>query len=298
MEAPESFYKKLHELYRKDLTVEIVRDDKLPVDMVQMKLFSNVDNQLGTLTMAEHFEYFVSDLEKYGASEIEITEKLIPILMKTNSTMDIGKCLKRYNNISEKMIVLVLKYVLETPMEKSEETEKDEEMKEPSEHITFSKNEYPNRNIFLRPPSKEQVDLLNIVLSCSFNRDSILPYLRKELTLSMAIQLLKHLYELLVSEDDFLPEIPSNCEDFDNDEKVLEWATLLIDSHYQQFVLSRDDSVLEELYRWQEIVERHMNLLNELKKLHPVIVNMMKNKNKDNENKFCKWYSIEALKLY
>ena len=104
----------LKALYRDDLLVDLIRDENQAPGSVQLKLFSKVDDDL--LTLSEQFELLSVDLERHGASEMEITNTLLPVLIKSNRTTDIGKVLKKYNHVSEKVLVQTLKYLVNCPV--------------------------------------------------------------------------------------------------------------------------------------------------------------------------------------
>lgn len=108
----------LKTLYREDLLVDLIRDENQAPGTVELNLCSKVDD--GFLKLSEQFELLSIDLERHGASEMEITNTLLPVLIKANRTTDIGKVLKKYNHVSEKVLVQTLKYLVNCPVQVEE----------------------------------------------------------------------------------------------------------------------------------------------------------------------------------
>lgn len=293
----------LNELYREDLLVDLVRLDDQPEAAIQVKLLSNVDETFPILS--ENFEMFCTELEKYGCSEIEITGRVIPVLIKTNRIEDIGLLLKRYNHVSEEMLIKVIKYLLSCPCDENElmENEQDGTTGPKYNKSELSKQKkFPSANIFLSSAQSERRDVLSIALCCSFDSQSILKFLRKEITLNEMVLLMDHFYKILSTsflDDPF--DIRGNLvegNDFDYDSKLFEWMSLLLDSHYQQILLSHDSDLHEKLGAWLDLVDKNINILNEMNDMRALLVKLSTNKQIHLSRKCNKWYSIEKLQLY
>uniref|UniRef100_A0A8D8CQY3 Nucleolar protein 11-like n=2 Tax=Culex pipiens TaxID=7175 RepID=A0A8D8CQY3_CULPI len=297
------FEETLQEAYKSDLMVETVRDEGLPEDVISMRLMSNVDGSVGPLLFSESFELLASELEKHGFCEMEITEKIIPLMIQAGASMDIGKCLKRYSTVSERSLVSALKYALGCKEKKTPPKATIPDVEQLLEKVSGSKlpkvsEEQPNLFILEDQSPQPIVDLLNIILSCSVHRTLILPLLRKEIDLSSVLALLDHLLFLLTDPVATLTETPANADTFDSDEQVIAWATLLIDSHYQQIVLSRDAEVKRRLLVWAAVVKRHAEALDELKSLAPTIQRLVAGKHNQGGSQQNRWYSVETVQLY
>lgn len=302
-ESVDKFEETLQQVYKSDLMVDTVRDDGLPEDLIQMRLMSNVDGSIGPLVFSESFEMLASELEKHGFCEIEITDKVIPLMIQAGASVDIGKCLKRYSTVSEQSLVSALKYALgcqqKTVPSKATIPDVEQLLKKVSGNkIPKITEELPPAYILDEPAPQPIVDLLNIILSCTVQRTQILPLLRKEIDLSSVLVLLDHLLFLLTDPITCLVQTPGNADSFDSDEQVIAWATLLIDSHYQQIVLSRDAEVKRRLLVWAEVVKRHAASLDELKALAPTIQRLVEGKHNQGSNQHNRWYSIETVQLY
>lgn len=265
-ENPELIENDLRSLYKENVIIDIQRDANLPGDTLQIKLFNT--NVPESLLLSDHFELIVNDLVRCGASEMELFEKLIAVMIESNSTSDIGKSLQRFSTVSEKSIVKCLRYALDCP--------------ELPESVRDSRN----------------MDLLSIVLSCSFNRSNMISHVRNELSFELVLQLLNHLYSILIDPEIQLKENSTNCDEFDHDEKIIEWMNILIDAHYQQFVMTKDEKCLSLLVKWQTAVGENIELMKQLKSLEPVLQNVVRRKVPTKKTKSNKWYSIESVTLY
>ena len=293
----------LNELYREDLIVDLVRLDDQPSETIQMKLLSNIDESYPVLS--ENIEMFCSELEKYGCSEIEITDRVIPVLIKTNRVEDMGLLLKRYNHVSEQMLTKVIKYLLSCP-KVEDESMKDEPMEDVStkhDKIDLSQlKKFPNMNIFLSTIQSERRDVLSIALCCSFDSQTILKFLRKEITLNEMVMLMDHFYNILsVSFLDDPYDVRGNLvegNDFDYDAKLFEWMRLLLDSHYQQILLSHDNKLHKKLNSWLSLVDKNISILQEMSDMRQVLLKLATNKQIHLSKNCNKWYSIEKLELY
>ncbi|XP_001845742.2 LOW QUALITY PROTEIN: uncharacterized protein LOC6035591 [Culex quinquefasciatus] len=297
------FEETLQEAYKSDLMVETVRDEGLPEDVISMRLMSNVDCSVGPLLFSESFELLASELEKHGFCEMEITEKIIPLMIQAGASLDIGKCLKRYSTVSERSLVSALKYALGCQKKKTPPKAAIPDVEQLLEKVSGSKlpkvsEEQPTSFILEDQSPQPVVDLLNIILSCSVHRTLILPLLRKEIDLNSVLALLDHLLFLLTDPVAILAETPANADTFDSDEQVIAWATLLIDSHYQQIVLSRDAEVKRRLLVWAAVVKRHAEALDELKALAPTIQRLVAGKHNQGGSQQNRWYSVETVQLY
>lgn len=286
---------KLRKLYAFDVVFDVVRDGNLLSNTAKTQIFNN---QNGISVMSEEFELFAMELERCGASEYEITEKLIPNIISTKSSKDLIYCLRRYSNISERSLTSALNYAVSCANIDKEivasngiamETNLTEVEEKPFQYVV---------DVLFQDEKRENLDLLNVVLSCSFDSVNILSYLRKNLDISSAIFLIKHFNKLLTSQKSDLFQNSMSCESFDDDRIILNWACLLIDSHYQQFALSKDNSICDELTKLLELLKEYIESLKEVNSFVPILHNLVQTKVIKNESKYSQWYSIEKVKLY
>lgn len=294
---------KLNELYRGDMVVELVKSNELPSDVIMAKLLSNVDEP--AFMLSDSVEYYCSELEKFGYSEIDITNKIVPVLIKANRTEDIGLLLKRYNNISERMLINIIKYILQCPNEEVEEKMEIDDQVDEGVSLTkedlCAKKKFSNKNAFLNTKQNDKRDVLTIALCSAFDSPTILPHVRSQISLPEMVQLMDHLYKILTTSllnDPY--DMRGNLvegDDFDLDTKLFEWFRLLLDSHYQQILWSRDQELEEKLMQWLSLVDSHIGILSEMKSLRPVVSKIAQNKTVQLSKKCNQWYTVEKLKL-
>ncbi|XP_053676232.1 uncharacterized protein LOC128726444 [Anopheles nili] len=302
-----TFEEALKMAYRETLPVDLFECDSLPNDQVQIKLFNNPDLSLGPLVLSHEFEIMLEEMERSGFSEMEICDKVVPWLVQADLPYDLGKCLKRYSTISEKTIVKALKYAMSLPNEQKKESMDSEDMPQSNGTAAVSKkidSELPNQDIFANAQANDpsQRDLLNLVLSCSFSRTSLIPFVRMELDIVTVMSLLEHLEYLLVDPMATLSETLHNKDSFDSDEQAIQWVMVLLDSHYQQFILSPEDKVQKQLQRLLEIVDRHIGLVQQLQLLGPIIQRLVEHSPQNNKagarTSRSQWYTVEKIKLF
>uniref|UniRef100_A0A182WX14 Nucleolar protein 11 n=1 Tax=Anopheles quadriannulatus TaxID=34691 RepID=A0A182WX14_ANOQN len=303
------FEEELRAAYRESLPVDVIESSLLPKDTVQIKLFNNADVSLGPLILSEKFEIMLEELERCGYSEVEICDRVVPWLMQANLPEDLAKCLKRYSVVSERTLIKALKYALTLPAtNEEEEEEKEEQEMEAGTTPKASKvkppkkdePELPDQHIMVEAQANHPCrrDLLNIVLSCSFNRKPLIAYARKELDFRTVRELLQHLEHLLTDPMAMLSETLHNADTFDSDEQTVQWMMVLLDSHYQQFILSTEEPIREQLQRLLTIVERHVGLLGELQKLSPSLRRVLEQKAQKSGRDTNQWYCVETITLY
>lgn len=300
----QDFNQLLNSLYKTDMVVEVIRLDSHMPDSTQLKLVSNVD--ANALIMSENFELLSLELEKYGASEIEITNKMIPLLLKTNRTEDIGLLLKKYNHISERMLVKTLKFLINCKSDSMmvDDTNDDNATQsEVSDKIVLSKSKsFPNANVFLTPEVSNKKDVLSILLSCSHDSKNIVKYLRQEISLNEMLLILDYLYNILIKSSlDDVEETHVNLIEgvnFELETQQFEWFKLLLDSHYQQILLSKDEQLLNKLNNWMDLVVEYMRIVGEMGEMRQLLLNISKGTIFQSNKQCNKWYKIEKLSLY
>lgn len=307
----DDFKDSLDEICRSDLIVELIKLGEQAEDSSSLKLLNNVDESFPLLS--ENFELYCMNLERYGCSEIEITNVVVPILMKANRSEDIGLLLKRYNHVSERMLVQIVKYLISCPSSlEMVVTANDAKAREDMEvdndkfilkknYSVAGKNKFKNSNLLLSKHQSETRDVLSIVLCCAFDSGTILKYLNSYITLNEMIQIMDHLYDILTSDSFDSYEMRGNlvegCE-FDLDKKLFEWFSLLLDSHYQQILLSKDDLIKKKMIMWRKLIDDHTRILSQMKDLRYTFLKIANKKPPQLSRKCSQWYTIEKLDLY
>lgn len=268
-EQPDDVIGDLRSMQQNDIQIDINLDDDLLADMVELKLSAS--------TKSQHFDsktihLLVAELERIGESEISISNMIIPMCIESNLPDDLVVCIRNYTNISEKMLVISIKYF-----------------------IGKIRTECANNE----DSSTQYYSKLNAVLSCSFQPELMLEQLRAYLNFEDVILLLNHIYAALTSDTKQLEERPQ-CGDTEDDEDILlvKWFTVIIDSHFHQFILSRDSHLIEKLTKWKESVDGLLVDIQQSKTVSAMLYNLLDGKLIAKENIATKWYSIEEVKLY
>lgn len=262
----------IRSLQQYDIIVNVRREEDLLPDMLQLNLSSNAND---TIFNTESIRVLAYELNKIGASEYEITDCLVPLIIKAKLTDDLITCLRKYSNISDKMLARSLKYFLDLINET-------ETVNLPDDEKTI--NSY----------SKQ----LNTVLSCSFNQELIVDHLRTNLNFDDVQFLLNHIFNALESNEVQLEERPQLGNDFDDDTLLIQWFSTLIDSHLHQFIISRDTKLVKLLTKWKNLVENYVSDIQQTKSTAAILYQLVDGKSSFKESQGSKWYSVEAFKLY
>lgn len=306
-ESVNEFEKKLQELSQLQLQVELLQIDRSLED-VNITLMTNCQDQ-GFITTEANI--IARHLERHGASEQEISEKLLSILIKANLMQDIGLCLRRYNNISEKMLAKTLSYILthfdaSYPKEESLYNNITPSTKvNDNDIIPEPKEEYPIINL-LEESSNEKdsqelstYQILNILLSCSFDEASITPHIRREIDYAQCLVLMQHLYHLLTSNSSEANlELHPNNFEIDTEFQILHWFGIILNTHFQKLALSKDETLIDLLCKWQQLFGLYRKELKQLQQVSALLYSLVEAKKISKEKNYSKWYSIEEVVLF
>lgn len=156
-----------------------------------------------------------NDLASKGLSEREICAEYFPPLLQENNIELIRKSLNEFKDIPENVIISLVSFVVKKLVDKCS-------VDAPTDVF----------NMELSTGEKELRSLLNLLLDLPYVKENIISYLRKNLVFEDMLFLLRYTNFLLSDKSE-----TSNF-DFDYEQKVISWSTVLIDSHYQQLVLS------------------------------------------------------------
>ncbi|XP_054268458.1 nucleolar protein 11-like [Macrosteles quadrilineatus] len=109
--------------------------------------------------------------------------------------------------------------------------------------------------------------------------------LRSRLGLGYVLQLLRELTDTLL--------------DTPGEPRLIEWATLLLDAHYQQYLLSRDKAVIEVLTELKAVVDDQIEKMEVWKDLEALLLQLKTKQGlSDHGHSINNTYSIEQIKLY
>ncbi|XP_031633016.1 uncharacterized protein LOC116346888 [Contarinia nasturtii] len=268
-ERPDDLLTDLRSLQQNDILIDIKMDDDLLADMAELKLSANTND---THFDSKTIHSMVTELERIGESEIAISNMIIPMCIESNLSDDLIICIRNYSNISEKMLAISIKYFLDKIRNKTITSE------------TQKTDEYKTQ--------------LNAILSCSFESELMVEQLRAYVNFEGVRILLNHIFQAIQSEDRQLENRPQNGDTVDEDILLVKWFTVIVDSHFHQFILSRDKSLIEQLTKWKEIVDNFLIDIQQSKIISAMLYNLVDSKLMAKENVATKWYSIEEVKLY
>ncbi|KAH8368185.1 hypothetical protein KR084_008188 [Drosophila pseudotakahashii] len=220
----------------------------------------------------------VRQLERSGAGEEEIIEKILTLFIKTENTEHVLMCLRRYSNISERMLAWSLRFAL------------DKSTNRPLLNGD-AKDEHVKKN-------QSNVELLNAVLACSFDASGIEDHLRQRLELSHVQHLMNHLYALVNDPSAQLEERPNRVSSLVQTEvQALRWFGCLLTSHFTLLSISKDEALLETLYKWANLLSFYEDSLFDLANLLPQLTNIVEQRQMKPIYSTT-WYGIEEVVLY
>ena len=194
-------------------------NSKIPIKTLK----SNVANELDVLLHE-------------GVSDALIQQNIIPKLIKNKDYQSIFWCLDNLNDLSEGLIVQLLKFCIE-------------------EHQMICKNinsDISNSHNFEIPQ-----DFSNKILKKHYTEISLISHIREGLNFSQVLELLTYLVDQV--EEMFI----LNDNTFDSDCElsacIFRWIRLLMDSHYQEYLLSQDEKILKILEKLLNLLEEHVS---------------------------------------
>lgn len=255
-------------LQKYDLAVELEEDADLVPGMIQLRLSSSANSEPFSATS---IQALANELERIGASEYEITDCMIPLLVKGKLDADLLTCLRSYSNVSEQSLVVALKYFVAAARSKTSESLTDDD---------------------------KTVSGLNAVLSGTFDYELILDHLRTKLDTDDVLHLLNHIFAALESDEAHLEPRPQIDNSFGDDDQLISWVSALIDSHFQHFIISRDAKLINLLTKWKELVDDLVLDIQQTSTVSAALQNLVEGKSIKTEGRGSKWYSVEAFKLY
>lgn len=213
-----------------------------------------------------------------GYSDAVIHEILIPQLIESKDVSSMIWCIDTLKDLPEKLLIDLLRFSLRNSDEIFQ-VSKDHEEKTCLEGVSHSRN-----------------DFLDKLFSVPYSDVSLSSYLKMGLKFDEVLRLLSYLIEKLGDHEE---ENSGNDRSQPTEKQVYEWTCLLLDSHYQHYILSRDSEVSTLLKKLNILLEDHIQLLRDLENLRPMLSRIINGKSlklspKD-RNKF---YAIEEIKLY
>lgn len=172
-----------------------------------------------------------------GWSDAAIQETLIPLLIESGDVASICWCLDTFQDLPEKLLVDLLAFALNSP-----------------DKIFVPLRNGTTDSTLKAENSYSRDNFLDKVFSISYSSVSLLPHLKAGLTFDQVLKLLEYLMCELNEETDSLDD---NSQP--SDQQLYEWSCVLLDSHYQHYLLSQDTHVLELFNRLASVLEEHVS---------------------------------------
>ncbi|XP_076292527.1 nucleolar protein 11-like [Lasioglossum baleicum] len=226
----------------------------------------------------------ISSYVNEGLSDAAIQEILIPQLIESKDVRTIVWCLNVFKDLPEKLLIELLIFSLRTPNETFLPMQNGT-VDSPSQKKTQSNDCY-SRNGFL-----------DKIFNLTYSDVSLSSYLKSGgLNFDEILRLLQYLIQKLADRD---KEFYESIVQEPTEKQLYEWSSLLLESHYQHYVLSRDPEVSTLLNELTCVLDEHLRLLKDMENLRPLLKRIINGKSlkllQKDRNKF---YAIEEIKLY
>ncbi|KAJ8682036.1 hypothetical protein QAD02_017828 [Eretmocerus hayati] len=219
----------------------------------------------------------VSAFLKEGLSDAAIHWKLIPELIKNEDTPSIIWCLDNLKDLPEDLLVRLVKLSLKDNI------------------IIDTTTQNGDADVLVE---KKQYRLLDRILNICFSNVAIVAYARRGLTFDEILFLLDYLSKK-ICEESFVCEVDPQDGVLKPKNFLYEWTKLVIDSNYQNYLLSGDEKVPNLFVKLKEAVEIQIQFIYVMEELRPLLQQVLDRKvTKPIPNDLERFYSIEEIKLY
>ncbi|KAH8286254.1 hypothetical protein KR054_005451 [Drosophila jambulina] len=273
-DPPELVDQEISEIIKHHVHGEVTSCDN-GLDDVSVTLMTNFFDA-GPMNTA--VQALVRQLERSGAGEEEIIEKILTLFIKTGNAEHVLMCIRRYSNISERMLAWSLRFALD-------------KIDNPAQVNGHAQNETGAAN-------KTNDMMLNAVLSCSFDASCIEEHLRRRLDLVHVQRLMNHLYKLASDPSAQLEERPNRNHSLVQTElQALQWFGCLLTSHFTLLSVSKDEALLETLSNWAQLLSFYEDSLFDLANILPLLTNIVE-KREMKPIYSTTWYGVEEVVLY
>ncbi|EFA01163.1 nucleolar protein 11 [Tribolium castaneum] len=220
----------------------------------------------------------VDDFVRQGLSDNFIFETLLAEVLDEKNLDALTQMVNYFPDIPESCLVKVLKFLinLESKLFKTK--------------TQSGASNFPSS---LQPV--ERTELLDVILTKSFNETLLLSHLRSILSLDEVLVLLQYIHFLLSEDGHCLP----SRNVIETEAKLIEWSCILLDANYQKFLLSRDNKISEVLSSLKNQIKEELGSFDDLRQVAALLTEI---KNKRPIQKKIHMggmdYSIEDFPLY
>ncbi|XP_034831433.1 nucleolar protein 11 [Maniola hyperantus] len=213
----------------------------------------------------------VKDLLKFGLTERSMCSQVVAKLVDLDDIDKVNRVIRTFVDIPESILVVLLNYVIKK--------------------INPSKIDITNHEEFIKfcDHDNQCFALLRYLFEIAFSDAILIPYLRNSLSLDNALFLMTYITYLLVDSDIFInPHYES---------KLFDWCILLLDSFYQQNVLSKDEKVLDVLSNVHKVVGSLIDQLIAIDSTLPILHKIANGTYTDSEDRETMPYTIELVTI-
>lgn len=213
--------------------VEVIKTSEGVISEWEQRAVSPVKLDANKLTKS--IMKHVSHLTNEGFRNSAIPEVIIPELIESKDISSILWCLDNFRDLPEKLLVDVLSFSLKTLSD---------------DNVNFSKNADKSKI-----ESNVQKKFLNKIFSSTYTDIYLLMHLKLSLSFEEILKLLQNLVERLDIEENSDQRLVEP-----NFLQLYQWTILLLDSHYQNYLLARDPQILNQFQNLQVILDQHVSL--------------------------------------
>lgn len=220
----------------------------------------------------KQFQSDVKHMLGLGISERTTCATLIGCYLEKNRLDKAVDLLHQLKDIPESVIVQMVAYVLKS-IEYESVNVSDE-----ADFCNFCNN----------PQVAKQLNVLKTLFQISFCDALLIPNMRTFLSLDHAMFLISYICHVLVNDNVNM--------DSDQESKLLDWCVLMMDSFYQQYVLSKDETVTYVLDKMLSIVNLFVDQLLQIDTVMPMLNKLLWTRKID-ENEESLSYKIELMNI-
>ena len=221
----------------------------------------------------------ISSYVNEGLCDAAIQGMLIPQLIESKDVDSIVWCLNTFRDLSEKLLIDLLIFSLRSPDRTFQLLQNGT-----ANHHSWTMKNFCSRN-----------DFLEKLFSLTYSDVSLSSYLKSGINFDETLGLLQYLVEKLDNQEDLFDHIAQQP----TDKQLYEWSSLLLESYYQHYILSRDPQVSMLLNKLNHVLDDHLRLFKDMENLRPILKRTVNGKSsKQLQKDRNKFYAIEEIQLY
>lgn len=181
----------------------------------------------------------ISSYVNEGLCDAAIQAMLIPQLIESKDVDSIVWCLNTFRDLPEKLLIDLLIFSLRSPDRTFQLLQNGT-----ANHHTWTMKNFCSRN-----------DFLEKLFSLTYSDVSLSSYLKSGINFDETLGLLQYLVEKLDNQEDPFDHIAQQP----TDKQLYEWSSLLLESYYQHYILSRDPQVSMLLNKLNYVLDDHVS---------------------------------------